>query len=580
MRKTGKRLGAFVMALSLVLAAACSSNTNSNEGTSSATTPAESGQTAGKETTDIKEEYTIKVLTQNNSQIKKSDETKIGKVIKEKFNIVFEYVQTPGNYADKLNLMLAGGDYPEIIGIQDNDTFDKYVRAGALLPLDEFVNETPDFASRYSKQIPLWKLSANDGKLYKWESNVPADFNNALEVNDIGIRIDALEQQGWPDLLSTDDYIAFLKKALADNPTTNGQKTLGMIVPFAEPWGMQGISDIMFEKGGRYSTAAGNLGVLWNQVDQKYEDRMKNEYVKENYQFFNKLYREGILDKDSFTDKLDQFNEKLNSGRALSSWYVVWALTTANHGLVEAGQPELQYINLPVRSMTQIERNEKRQIRVEDTRPFAIFAITKNAKHPDRIKELLAFSASEEGRVLLQSGIEGEEYTIENGKRVPTEAYKKAATDPDAGRNIGFGLFNFLGEVYTNAPDGVPYSMNLDQAFQDELVLTPEMKDAYSQLGWENSKDYFLKTGESAHTGVAGTISIDTTSELGALHQKIVDFRTKNAAKLIVTPKSDEEFEALYQATIQEYEKLKPETIVNEYNRLYQEKMAQLEQLK
>ncbi|MBP1988815.1 extracellular solute-binding protein [Paenibacillus eucommiae] len=578
MKANGRKLLMLGMIIILVFVMACSSSTK---------TPDSSASPGGKDSTSTptgshstKKEYTIKVLSQVKGQIKRSDETKIGRIIKEKFNIVFEFVQTSGNYADKLNLMLAGGDYPEIVSIKDNDTFDKYVRAGALLDLEDFVKNTPDFAERYSKQIPLWRLSAFDGKLYKWEAGVPVDFKNNVEVLDVGVRIDALKQQGWPNLLSTDDYIKFLKKALEDNPTTNGQKTLGMVVPFAEPWGMQGIGGIMYEKGGRYSTAAGNLGVIWNQVEGKYEDYMKNEYVKESIEFFNKLYREGILDKDAFTDKGDQVSEKLNSGRVLSLWYVVSGITETNQGLITAGQPELQYINMPVRSMKQMERNEKRQIRVEDTRPFAIFAITKNAKHPERIEELLAWAASEEGRILLQSGVEGDEYTIENGKRVPTDAYKKLLHDADAARSIGFGLFTFLGDVYSNAPDGVPYSMSLDPMIQDELILTPGMKDAYTQLGWANSKEYFLETGEAAPTGIAGTISIDTTSALGALHQKIVDFRTKNFAKLIITPKSDEEFEQLYQSIISEYEKLKPETIVDEYNRLYKEKQAQLDQLK
>ncbi|BBH19746.1 ABC transporter substrate-binding protein [Paenibacillus baekrokdamisoli] len=580
MKASRRKIMLMVMTCCVMLIAACSSGTSTPSVSKSNNSPENTSSGTNETTAPPQEEYVIKILTQDNNQIKRSDETKIGKFIKEKFNIVFDFVQTPGNYTDKLNLMLAGGDYPEIIKIQDNATFDKYVRAGALLPLDDFAKNSPDFAKMFNVQIPLWKLTAPDGKLYKWEGGVPVDFKNYVEVLDIGVRTDALKQQGWPNLLSTDDYIKFLKQALKDNPTTNGQKTLGMIIPFAEPWGMQGISTIMYEKGGRYTAAAGNMGVIWNQVDKKFEDTMTNEYVKESLGFFNRLYREGILDKDSFTDKYDQFVEKLNSGRALSSWYVVWGLSTANQGLIDAGHPEMQYINMPVRSMKQMERNEKRQIRVEDTRPFDIYAITKNAKHPERFKELLAWGATEEGRILLQSGFEGEEYTIVDGKRVPTEAYKKTLTDADAQRNVGFGLFNFLGNVLTNGQDGVPYTMGFDPKIQDELGLTKGMREAYNALGWESSKDYYLKTGEVANTGIAGTVSIDTTSDLGALHQKMVDFRVKNSTNLIIKPQNDEEFETLYQSIISDYQKLKPELVVNEYNRIYQEKQDQLNQLK
>ncbi|MFD0715562.1 extracellular solute-binding protein [Paenibacillus sp. GCM10027626] len=585
MKKLGLKTLLAAMIASLVFVAACNSGTGSSTGSPSSSPSGGQPGESGGANVGAKEEYVIKMLTQSPNAVKRSDESAIGKIIKEKFNIVFEYVQSPGNMTDKLNLMLAGGDYPEIVAIQDNQTFDKYARSGALLPLDDFVKAAPEFKERYKVQIPLWKMGGPDGKLYKWESFVPIDFENNVEVSDIGVRIDTLKEQGWPNLLSTDDYIRFLKQALQDHPTTNGQKTIGMVVPFAEPWGMQGIATAMYEKGGRYSTAAGNMGVLWKHVDQKFEDTMTNEYVKESLAFFNKLYREGILDKDSFTDKMDQVQEKLNSGRALSVWYTTWGLLGASKGLIEAGNPELQYINMPIRSMTQVERNEKRQIRVEDSRSSSIYAITKNAKHPERILELLGWAATEEGRILLQSGIEGEHYTIVDGKRVPTESFKKMLTDAEVQKSSGLGMpgigqFDFLGYVYTNAPDGVPYSMYLDPKTQDELQLTAEMRDAYAQLGWKNSKDYFLRTGEAAYTGISATIAIDSTSELGALHQRMVDFRVKNSAKLIVEPKSDEEFESLYQTVIEEYAKLNPQSVVDEYNRLYQEKQAQLAQLK
>lgn len=520
--------------------------------------------------------YRIKVWVDEDSLIQRSDETKIGSIIKNKFGIVFEYMKTPGNYQNQLNMMLADGSYPEIVTIQDNMTFDKYVRAGALLPLDDFVEEAPDFAEIYKRQIPLWRLSASDGKLYKWEGRVPTDFGTVVEVNDVGVRIDALEQQGWPNLLSTDDYIQFLKQALADNPVTNGRQTIGMVVPFAEPWGMQGISGIMYEKGGTYSMAAGNLGVVWNQKESRFEDMMMNEYVKEGLHFFNQLFREGLLDKESFTDTMAQVQEKLNDGRAISAWYVIWGLLPANQKLIDAGHPERQYINMPIRSPTQLNRNEKRQIRLEDTRPFAIFAITNNAKYPDRIKELLAWSKSEEGQLLLQSGIQGEEYDIVDGKRTPTLAYRHASSDANAAHQIGFGMFSFLGLPLMKAPDGAPYSLQHDPTLREELQLTPQVRDAYRQLGWAHAKDYYLRTGEAAHTGIAGTISIDTTSRLGMLHQKMIDFRVEHSAKLIILPENDEAFEQLYASYMGEYQKMAPEQVVDEYNRLYQDAQARL----
>ncbi|WP_214628059.1 extracellular solute-binding protein [Paenibacillus agaridevorans] len=554
-----------LLLLAMVWLAACMNN------------PAPSSSQPSSATSGSKDPYVIQVLHSTATNIKKSDETEIGKVIKEKFNIVFEYVSFTGNELDQMNLMLSAGNYPEIVRLSDNSVLDKYIRAGALLPLDDFLTNAPEFKKRYDAQIPLWRLPAHDSKLYKWENNVPTDFKNNLEALDVAVRIDVLEKAGWPELLSTDDYIQFLKQAMKDHPSTNGQKSIGMTVPFAEPWGVQGIAPIMYEKGGRYSTAAGNLSVIWNQVDQQYVDMMENEYVKEGFFFFNQLYREGILDKDSFTDLLPQATEKLVSGRALSTWYPV---SVDNASAIKSGHPEWQMINLPIRSKTQIERNEKRQIRVEDTRSYEMYSITKNAKDSKRIFELLEWAASDEGKILLQSGIEGKHYTIENGKRVATEDYKNIINDPMQSSQVGFRMFPFLGYVGTNAPDGVPYDMKMDPVLTDEMTLSPELKNAYTQLGWTDSKQYWRETGKAAPTGIAAAIAIDSTSELGALQQKLIEFRVKNTTKLIIEPKSDEDFEKLYSQIINDYRKLEPEKVVNMYNQLYQEKLAQLESLK
>ncbi|GGD53173.1 extracellular solute-binding protein [Paenibacillus nasutitermitis] len=558
-----------ILAIAMLILAACSNN-------GSGTAPSSPNQ-GSSSSNNTNEEYVIKVISDSSKTIKRSDETEIGKVIKEKFNIVFEYVYYTGNYIDKLNLMLAAGDYPEIVWMQGNDSLDKYISSGALLPLDDYLPNAPEFSKRYKEQIPLWRLVASDEKLYKWEAGVPTSFENNVEVLDVGVRIDALEKQGWPNLLSTDDYIKFFKQSLKDFPTTNGQKTIGMVVPFAEPWGMQGIGGIMYEKGGRTAGGAGNLGVIWNAVDKKFVDYMMDEYVKENLQFFNRLYIEGILDKESFTDTMTQINEKLASGRALSHWYFFGG---QNQSVIQAGHPELQMINMPIRSMTQMQRNEKRQIRVEDTRSHEMFGITKKAKHPDRIFQLLEWASSDEGQILLQSGIEGKHYTIENGKRVPTEEFVQVIKNPESSSKVGFSLFRFLGNVGTNAPDGGPYSMQSAPDMQDKLTLTDEQKNAFTKLGWKNSKEYFLETGEPAYTGIVASISLDSTSELGSLQQKMVEFRVKNMAKLIIEPKNDAEFEDMYNTVISEYKKMNPERAVDKYNDLYKEKQAQLDKLK
>lgn len=522
--------------------------------------------------------YTIRVLTLTaNPIVKSSDQTPIGQVIKDKFNIVFEYIPFSGNYRDKLNMMLAAGDYPELVRVERQDLVMRYINANAALPLDEYVAESEYFKDSLSEQIPYWRLAANDGQLYKWESNVPQDINNFCECNDIAVRLDALEQQGFPELLSANDYIAFLKKAIEDNPTTNGKKTIGIVAPFAESWGMAGLVPILYEKGDKY-ISIGNEGVIFNIEEQQFEDMFENDYTKESFQFFNRLYREGLLNEESFTDTINQVTEKVQSGQALSFFYTMWISDNVNKTMEQAGQPELSYIQMPIQANSQAAEGQKKNLRLESVRPYESYIITKNAKDPRRIFELVDWASSDEGQILLQSGVEGIHYTLENGERVMTDEMKEGyVNDPDYMAKQGFGQFGFLGVRQSSSKEGQPYNLLSDYKIKDEFNLTQTVRDAYATMGWEHSKDWYMKNGEPAPGGLASGIILDPASQEGITSQKMVELRVKNSARLIQAP-SDEQFEAVWQELMGQYQALNPSSVVDKYNELFSEQQTRVEQ--
>ncbi len=509
------------------------------------------------------EEYVIQLIVSSSQTHARSDETEIGKVIKDKFNIVFEYLPVNDD-SEKQSLMLATGDYPEILRLEGGEMVQDYIDADALVCLDDYIAASENFKVRYAEQIPYWRASSKDGKIYSWERYVPSDLTNAMEVLDIGVRTDMLEQQGWPNLVSEDDWFAFLQKAMEENPETNGQKTVGMVLPLAESWGPSLLTEFC-EKGGETNDQGTNDAVVWNQVEQKWVPTWTLPAVIDSYHFFNRLYQAGILDPDCFTDTYDQVQEKINSGRALSVWYCTWMSTGANATLVSNGHPEMQYINMPVRSNAQVEAGLKRQIRVETTRPFDSYVITNNAKYPERIFAFLDWALSDEGQILLQSGIEGKHYTLVDGKRTPTDEYITGVlTNPNYSSDEGFDLASFFGACKQGDAQGIAYNLQAAPVYYDDIFLSDRQKEAYASLGWDNSLSYWLETGELAPTGLAATCVLDPESAEGKLNEKFKAWIAVAATKLVIA----EDFDATWEALNQEYLAMGVDAIVDKYNEI------------
>lgn len=534
------------------------------------------GTQAQEEAADAqtREEYVIDIMDPEASSFLSTD-TALGQIIKEKFNIVFNVTSYSGNYDEQVALMVSGQSYPEIVRLRNNEDIQTYAKAGALLDLEELANScgAQNFLAYHKDTIQLAKMSSGDGHLYTWEYDSP----QVALSSDIWIRSDVLEAAGWPDVLTEDEWIDVLKIGMEQFPETNGQPTIGLTMPGGEGYGVQGIMPILYEKGG-YTAMGGNNAVIYNDKEDKYEDYFQNEYVKSSLRFFNRLYQEGLLDPECFSDLSSQTNEKAVAGRALALWYTGgWYVKASNAALEEAGHPEMSYVEMPVMSQDQIDNGETRHFRELQNYPYQSMAITKNARYPERIMEMLDYFSSEEGQILLGWGIEGEHYTVEDGVRTPTQElldeYHK-----DAGylSKQGIGNFEFLGLSKGMDDSGQYYQMTDSKSFKMD-TLSDRAKEVYGHYGWEIEEDIWFKNDrfdiEFIPSGVVGTVSLDPTSSDAKLEQQLVDFRNKATVEIVMSS----DFEDTYTRKLEEYEKLGAESVVAAYNKIYEEQKKALE---
>jgi len=161
--------------------------------------------------------------------------------------------------------------------------------------------------------------------------------------------------------------------------------------------------------------------------------------------FFNRLYSEGLLDPEFMTQDSDPWTPKLSTGSSFASFAWTDQLPAINYTGRQEVRPEFHMeILFPLETETTgwhfIFRN---------LAPF-ITLNSRLASRPD-LDRIMAFMDwwlySEEGELLVNWGVEGETFYVEDGRNVFTQRLLDSPAGAPRQAQIDYGLFSatFLG---------------------------------------------------------------------------------------------------------------------------------------
>ena len=123
------------MAMSVLMAAGMLAGCGSNGSTSSSTASGSASSASGEVSTDG---VTISIFDKNSGSNTFDDP--VAKAIEEKTGVKIQVENPTGDPLEKLNLMLTGQNYPDIVLMdRGNDIVNRYIEAGALLPLNDLI---------------------------------------------------------------------------------------------------------------------------------------------------------------------------------------------------------------------------------------------------------------------------------------------------------------------------------------------------------------------------------------------------------------------------------------------------------
>lgn len=369
-----KKLAIFIFTLLLVL-----------------TTAACSDKTAKENEEDSGGTKTIKVVYKDegpSNPVAKTYYANLEKALKkdEKLDVKFELVEMPqGTYSEKLNLLLLSGEIPDLIYFQGGDQ--QMVEQQLLEDLTPYIEK-----STYIKKI-MGTHNLERMKNYPYLLWVkPLDSKTPV------IRKDWLEQTASSKELmenpTVDNYYTFFKELVAQS--SEGKPKYAITTA-----GDIGELDYLFEM-------AFGINQTWLKNGSDYEYSKVSTKEKEKLAFYNKLYKEGLLDPQYLTKQWDTKEKAFYDGETA-------VIVGTNGKVVDIYNGKMKQVNgdnAEVSVLPPAKGEFQGYAPTDITKESRGLAISSQSKNKDTVFKILDYLASPKGQMFDRIGFEGEHYQV------------------------------------------------------------------------------------------------------------------------------------------------------------------------
>lgn len=318
--------------------------------------------------------------------------------VTKKTGVDLEMTKPVSDDGQKLNMMIAGNQLPDIITLDRNDSsLQKMIDAGQVWALDDLIDQyAPKMREILPKEI-LNNYRSADGKTYRFTTWVQGEawqhaareYNQLIGTNQpvLSVRKDYYEEIGSPQIKTQKDFVAALEKMHANHPdkiafypadNAVSASTLALNASMGN-LGMQfGMSNNMTNQGGQ---------IRW---------QARSAEFKNTISFLHELYTKSLLTKDPFIDSKDVNNSKITRGEVIS---YSWVISDAEK--VPQDNPNTQYIIVgPLDTYKQSRTGAG----------WLATVISKKSSDPARAIRFLEYLCSVEGHQDVSWGIQGDYY--------------------------------------------------------------------------------------------------------------------------------------------------------------------------
>ena len=242
-----------------------------------------------------------------------------------------------------IDLMLAGGDYPDLIFAKEDAN--KLIEAGVLIDLAPYIEQYgPNIKKLYGERYQYLRHSADDPAIYQL-SCAGADEEIYTTSGTAQLQWAVLKENDYEIPYTLAQYEAQIKAYMAEHPTINGEATIGLSVCCTDwHWYITLSNPASMIAAG----SPDNGQWLINEETGTAVYAHTSEEHRAFFRWLNRMYHEGVLDPEFATQTHDDYLQKIASGRVLGLLDAEWDYADSEKTLLERDEEERTYAGLPV----------------------------------------------------------------------------------------------------------------------------------------------------------------------------------------------------------------------------------------
>ncbi|GFN30176.1 ABC transporter substrate-binding protein [Paenibacillus xylaniclasticus] len=466
-----------------------------------------------------------------------NENNKIYKKIKDELGVTLKEEFLVGDIEQKLGVMIAGGDYPDIITANP-----KLVAAGAMQPLEDLIEQhAPRLKEHYAK---VWEQMKDpeDGHIY-WLPNYGVYQGDYVTTWYSGpafwIQKAVLKEFGYPKPKTLDEYFDLIEKYKEKYPEIDGQPTIGFTT-LAYDWRKWPLINVPAHLSGHPNDGIVVVDHETNVAKAFFATDIDKPYYKK----LNEMNAKGLIDKEAFAQNYDQYQAKISSGRVLGMFDQHWNFNNAETALTDAGKIERTYLGIPIVYDESIKDYylDRPALNLNNG-----FGITKDAKDPVAILKFFDTLLDEKWMKVLQWGIEGEDYLVdENGKFYLNEQMRANFNNADwKASNVAQSLHEYMPKLQGQYSDG---NAAQGAGFQPDEFFAAQKdfdKEVYAAYGAKLPSDLFSPPPENRVSYPAWSIDLIEGSPAKIANTKMEELALKHLPKIIMS--KPENFESAWE---------------------------------